>query len=126
MLLDHLIEGGIYFMLPIYVMWIMVFAMAISFLAIHAGKNRNLFKLKTLNSLIIFTGSFAFLLGLLGQTIGIYQAMDVIQQIGDVSPALIAGGIKVSLLAPLYGFVLFLVSGIIWFVFRNMLRAEKT
>jgi hypothetical protein len=46
----------------------------------------------------------AAVLGILGQAIGLYDAMTVIEAMGgEVSPALLAGGIKVSFVAPLYG-----------------------
>jgi biopolymer transport protein ExbB/TolQ len=51
-----------------------------------------------------------------------YGALSSIQAAGDISPALIAGGIRISLIAPLYGFILFLIAGIIWFIFRNLIR----
>lgn len=55
-------------------------------------------------------GSTAFILGILGQVIGLYQAMSAIQQAGDVSPALLAGGFQVSMIAPIYGMILFVIS----------------
>lgn len=65
---------------------------------------------------IIVTGSLAFMLGILSQTIGIYQALTAIQQAGDVSPAIIFGGFKVSLIAPMYGLIIFVIALIIWLV----------
>ncbi len=122
MIVEHLFMGGISFMLPIYIMWIVVIFFTIKFLLNYFSKNKDLKKLAKQNSLIIFIGSFAFLFGLLGQIIGMYQALVCVQKAGDISPALIAGGLRISLLAPLYGFVLFLISGIIWFIFRNLIK----
>lgn len=120
MLVEHLFMGGIYFMLPIYLMWIAVIFFSVKFLLNYFSANKDFKKLSKQNSLIIFIGSFAFLFGLLGQIIGLYEALQAIQAAGDISPALMAGGLRVSLLAPLYGFVLFLISGIIWFNYRNL------
>jgi hypothetical protein len=39
--------------------------------------------------------------------------------VGDISPALIAGGFQISLLAPVYGFVLLIVSYVFWYVNRR-------
>ncbi|MCD4833444.1 MAG: MotA/TolQ/ExbB proton channel family protein [Bacteroidales bacterium] len=122
MIVEHLFMGGISFMLPIYIMWIVVIFFTIKFLLNYYSENRDLKKLAKQNSLIIFIGSFAFLFGLLGQIIGLYNALLAIQAAGDISPALMAGGLRVSLIAPLYGFVLFLISGIIWFIFRNLIK----
>ena len=122
MLVEHLMIGGIYFMLPIYIMWIVVIFLSIKFLMNYFSEKRDLNKLSKQNSLIIFIGSFGFLFGLLGQISGMYQALVCVQAVGDISPALIAGGLRVSLLAPMYGFILFLISGIIWFIFRNLIK----
>ena len=121
-LIEHLFMGGIYFMLPIYIMWIVVIFLSVKFLFNYNSENKDLEKLTKQNSVIIFIGSFAFLLGLFGQILGLYGALVAIQAAGDISPALMAGGLRVSFLAPLYGFALFLISGIIWFIFRNLLK----
>lgn len=55
-------------------------------------------------------GSTAFILGILGQVIGLYDAMSAIQAAGDVSPAMLAGGFQVSMIAPMYGMILFVIS----------------
>jgi hypothetical protein len=64
---------------------------------------------------IIYIGSFAAVWGVLGQGLGIYQALYAIQQAGDISPALIIGGIKISMIAPLYGIIILLIASLIWF-----------
>ena len=122
MIVEHLFMGGISFMLPIYIMWIVVIFFTIKFLLNYYSENRDLKKLAKQNSLIIFIGSFAFLFGLLGQIIGLYNALLAIQAASDISPGIMAGGLRVSLIAPLYGFVLFLISSIVWFIYRNLIR----
>ena len=68
---------------------------------------------------ILFTGSLAFILGILGQIIGLYGAMIAIEQIGSVSQAMLAGGLKVSSITTLYGFVCLILSGTGWFLLRT-------
>ncbi len=63
---------------------------------------------------ILVAGSLSFMLGILGQAIGIYQALIAIQAAGDVSPAIIFGGFKVSMIAPMYGLIIFVITLIIW------------
>ncbi|HEX6981206.1 MAG TPA: MotA/TolQ/ExbB proton channel family protein [Balneolaceae bacterium] len=53
--------------------------------------------------------SIAPLLGFLGTVVGMIQAFDAIEQAGDISPTLVAGGIKVALLTTAFG----LIAGII-------------
>jgi len=73
---------------------------------------------------ILFLGSLSFFLGLLGQGIGLSGALDVIQSVPGISPAAVAGGIRVSMIAPLTGGILFTISGIFWFILRY-LNARK-
>jgi hypothetical protein len=73
---------------------------------------------------ILFLGSLSFFLGLLGQGIGLSAALDVIQTYPNISPAAIAGGIRVSMIAPITGAILFSISGIFWFILRY-LNARK-
>lgn len=119
MILKNLMEGGIYFMLPIYIMWIVVVVLIITIAyQAFAGTKESRVLLKK-NNLMLFLGSFAFLIGVLGQTIGLMNAFEAIQQAGDISPALIFGGISISMLAPMYGFVLFILSFLFWFINKN-------
>ena len=59
-------------------------------------------------------GVFALVTGILGQLLGLYDAFSAIEQMGNVSPALLAGGLKVSMITTLYGMVIFLISWLIW------------
>lgn len=49
--------------------------------------------------------STAPLLGFLGTVIGMIRAFDAIEQAGDISPSLVAGGIKVALLTTAFGLI---------------------
>ncbi len=60
-------------------------------------------------------GLFALIIGIFGQMLGVYQALNAIEQAGDISPSLIFAGLKISMIAPLYGVVIFLISYMLWF-----------
>ena len=45
----------------------------------------------------------ALVIGLFGQLIGLIQIFDAFESLGDINPALFAGGLKVTLLPPLFG-----------------------
>ena len=122
MIVKHLFEGGPSFMSIVYIMWIVVIFVAIRFLINYFSDKKDLQKLAKQNSIILFVGSFAFLFGLTGQMTGMYHALDAVQKAGDIQLSLIAGGIKVTFIVAFYGLGLLLVSSIIWFVFRNLLR----
>ena len=48
-------------------------------------------------------------LGFMGTVIGMVQAFDKIQQVGDISPTVVAGGMKVALLTTILGLIVALI-----------------
>ena len=64
--------------------------------------------------------AFAPMLGFLGTVIGMVQAFDAIEAAGDISPTLVARGIKVALLTTVFG----LIVAIILQVFYNYLVSK--
>ena len=52
--------------------------------------------------------------GILGSFIGLYSAFDFIQQGGDVSPAILAGGMRVALICTLYGLLVYILSRLLY------------
>lgn len=108
-------------MLPIYIMWIAVIVLTV-ILAMRLVKDRQNSWIKPLSEVILFTGSFAFLIGILGQAVGIMQMMECIGEMGNIAPAIIAKGFLVSMLTTMYGLVLFIVSYFIWFAARRVSR----
>jgi biopolymer transport protein ExbB len=63
---------------------------------------------KTLSWISLFI-SIAPSLGFLGTIIGMIQAFDKIQQVGDISATVVAGGIKVALLTTLLGLIIAII-----------------
>ncbi len=57
-------------------------------------------------------GLLALILGILGQLIGLYSAFVAIEQMGSVSPAMLMGGLQVSMITTFYGFIGFIISRI--------------
>jgi hypothetical protein len=121
-LTEQFINGGFMFMIPMLIMWIVLIFLTIKLALSYRLEGRNVEKLMYQNSIILFMGSFMFLGSIFYQTLGFYQALSAIEVASDISPSLIMGGLKVSFIAPLHGCFFFLISGIIWFVFRNLLR----
>ncbi|ALO14637.1 hypothetical protein L21SP5_00970 [Salinivirga cyanobacteriivorans] len=120
----HWIEGGPFFMSLVYIMWIIVIVFVVkSVINYFSPKATEKFLLRQ-TSWILFFGSLAFLTGIFAQMVGFYEAMHVLQEGGDVSPKLIAGGFKVSLLAPMYGFFLLLLSALYWFLYRKIVQEK--
>jgi len=55
---------------------------------------------------------FVLVWGFLGQMIGLISAFDAIEAAGDISPSILAGGLKVAILSPLFGMIVFLIARI--------------
>lgn len=62
-----------------------------------------------------FFGMLALVAGLLGQVLGLYDAMKHIAAHGGIPQDVLAGGIRVSSITTLYGFLVFLLAHFIWF-----------
>ena len=66
-------------------------------------------KLEKNCSWIVLFIAMAPALGFLGTVIGMVMAFDEIQRVGDISPTVVAGGMKVALITTIYGIVVALV-----------------
>jgi len=64
--------------------------------------------------------ALAPMLGFLGTVIGMVQAFDRIEEVGDLSPSVVAGGIKVALLTTVFG----LIVAIILQIFYNYIVSK--
>lgn len=71
-------------------------------------------------SWIAFVIAVAPMLGFLGTVVGMVQAFDDIEAAGDISPTVVAGGMKVALLTTVFG----LIVAIIVQTFYNYLAAK--
>ena len=71
-------------------------------------------------------GLFTMICGIFGQLHGLTQAFGAIEIAGDISPAIIAGGLKISMYSTLYGMGIYLLSILIWLGLDNWFnRIEK-
>ncbi len=68
--------------------------------------------------LVKSTGLLAAITGILGQLIGLFSAFEAIQQMGSVSPAMLAGGIKVSMITTIYGVIIYLLSIVLYLILK--------
>ena len=64
--------------------------------------------------------ALAPMLGFMGTVIGMIEAFDAIEEAGDISPSLVAGGIKVALLTTVFG----LIVAIILQIFYNYIVSK--
>ncbi len=113
---DLFYMGGALFMSILTLLLIGVIAWIVYHLvAFYGGKSEKENTLRNLNYARSI-GLFAMITGILGQLIGFYMAFAAIEQAGDVSPALLVGGLKVSMIPTLYGIFIYLLSLLLWFI----------
>ena len=95
-------DGGPAFMYPLLIILILVLILIVKgFL-----KKGNVAKTISLVSSITL---FALVWGFLGHIIGMIGAFDAIESVGEVSAGVMAAGIKISLIVPLFGSFIFLI-----------------
>lgn len=67
---------------------------------------------------ILFWGSVAAVLGLLGQWLGIAKVSRAIVAAKGINPPMVTYGLSESLLTPVTGMVIFVVAAFLWFFLR--------
>lgn len=122
-MIDLFVEGGLYFMIPLTGIALLMVGAAIGTAAAGVTGRRNVLVGKRA---VFHLGLFALVFGAFSHALGLYQMMNVIERIGAVSPALVAGGLRVSLVAPLYGLAIFIVAMLLWFVLDRWLESGHT
>lgn len=111
---DRLNEGGPFFMYPNFL--ILLFCIALSIYALLKGDPTDKWR-----NLLSSVSLFALVWGFLGQMIGLITGFDTIHGNGAVSPEVLAGGLKIALLSPVFGMVVFLIArlGIIALILKK-------
>ena len=99
-----LYEGGPLFMYTILLVLICILVLlALSF----AGKKETIQKnIKVINALAAFILAWGFA----GQVLGLMGAFEVMEMAPDISPQIMAGGLRISFYAPLFGLFTFLIA----------------
>ena len=113
-------QGGPLFMGILTIMLFIVLALSFYFLFLISRKEyKDLEQTLKRLTFIKTTGTFALVTGILGQMVGLYAAFTAIEGAMDVSPSILAGGLKVSLITTMYGMIIFLISYLLWAILYN-------
>jgi len=104
-LLDKMHEGG-----PVFTYTILITLIVIITLFVRGmiSKNENY---KTIE-LIKSVSWFAVAWGFLGRTFGLIMIFDKVQAAGDIAPSIFAEGLKIALISPLFGILVFALARI--------------
>lgn len=105
MFLSILNEGGPIFMYPLLMLLILILVMITKSFV----KKDNIEKsVKLISSISLF----AIVWGVFGQVLGLISAFDAIEAAGNISPSILAAGLKVSFLPTAFGMLVFLIGRI--------------
>lgn len=69
-------------------------------------------------------GLLALVIGVLGQMIGLYSAFEAIQQMGSVSPAMLAGGLKVSSITTIWGLICYVLCLLVYLILSAVAKKQ--
>jgi biopolymer transport protein ExbB/TolQ len=114
--------GGMLFMTILSISFTLIIAASILNIMRLSKGNYNSEKQSLTISDIKAIGIFAIVWGIFGQSIGLFSAFQAIEAAGDISPAMIYGGLKVSMITTLYGTFIFLISWLITIILNNWSR----
>ncbi|PCI00275.1 MAG: hypothetical protein COB81_09215 [Flavobacteriaceae bacterium] len=103
--MNYLNDGGPFFMYSLLLLLIIILL-----LIVQAFRKKT--DINKLTSTIASLGLFSLVLGFLAQIIGFIGALDVIAMAVDVSPVVLATGLKISYIAPVFGILIFFTAQI--------------
>ncbi len=114
-LFNRFMEGGALFMsLVLICLLISIYFTVKSLLNIKTNVEISKKMLKHISD----SGTLGLALGVMGAFIGLITAFDVLEATGEAAPSIIAGGLKVALLSPLFGLFTFSVSKLAILILR--------
>ena len=112
---EWFVMGGSLFMSILTILLVIIVAVSVYFaVSIASGKATDNESFRHQLRYIKSLGLFTMITGILGQMIGLVSAFNAIQAAEDISPAMIAGGLKISMITSLTGVVISLISIAIW------------
>ena len=106
-LINRFLEGGALFMSLILIcLLISIYFIVKSTLNIKTNNDISKKMLKHIND----SGILAMILGFLGAFLGLLSAFDILEATGQAAPSIIAGGLKIALISPIFGLFTFSIS----------------
>ena len=114
-LFNRFMEGGALFMSLILIcLLISIYFIVKSILNIKTNIEISKKMLKHISD----SGTLGLALGVMGAFLGLITAFDVLEASGAAEPSIVAGGLKVALLSPLFGLFTFSVSKLAILILR--------
>ena len=120
----YFIMGGVEFMGALTILALMIIGIIIKkTVDLFSDKDMPQPKLEWGLKYIKALGLLALVVGVFGQVIGLFEAFKAIEEMREVPPSLLAGGLKVSSITTIYGFIIYIFSYLCWFILN--LRYER-
>ena len=114
---EWFIMGGTLFMSILTILLVIIIAVSAYYtFMIASGKAKEKSNFSHQLKYVKSIGLFTMIVGILGQMIGLFMAFTAIEAAQDISPAIMAGGLKVSMITTLTGMFIYLISIVIWFL----------
>ena len=120
-LLERIQEGGPFWMTLIIICFLLLLFLIVSAI-LKLKSSHHIFK-KSI-SLINQIALLALVIGLFSQLLGLIQIFDTFQSLDNVSPELFAGGLKLTLLPPVFGGFTFIVGRLASFILSWLRNPE--
>ncbi|WP_026449621.1 MotA/TolQ/ExbB proton channel family protein [Aequorivita capsosiphonis] len=114
-------EGGPFWMTLIILCFLLMLILIVSAI-LKLKSSNNIFR-KSI-SLINQIALLALVIGLFSQLLGLIQVFDAFQSLNNVNPELFAGGLKVTLLSPVFGGFTFIVGRLASFILSWLRNPE--
>ncbi|MAZ28624.1 MAG: hypothetical protein CL868_16305 [Cytophagaceae bacterium] len=116
-------EGGPFAMSTIIFCFIIMIALSVvAFINLKKNPARTAKYKMLINQIVLL----ALVIGLFNSILGLIQAFDSIEATGGGEPALVAGGIKITLLSPIFGGFVFIAGRIVTFILTWLSQETNT
>lgn len=102
-------DGGLVFTFTIFILLLVIIALFVRGMLKKGASQKT-------KELINSIAWFAVAWGFLGRTFGLIKAFDMVGAAGELTPKLLAGGLKMALVDPLFGLFVFLIARILTIV----------
>ncbi len=105
-IIDRFIEGG-----PVGMTLVLIcLILALIFIVMASRQlSKDQVAFEKYKSLAKQAALLGMVIGLFNSILGLILAFDALEAVGDADPSLVAGGLKVALLSPLFGFLTFII-----------------
>ncbi len=100
-----------------------ILALVIAIWKVAGLIKKSVVELKWLD-LIRMSGSLALAVGFMSQIVGIVKALEEIRAAADVSPQIVMKGAIMSFYAPIWGFIVFIFTMLIYYILKEIIKAR--